>query len=148
VPGLGTRQRKNLKKIDGVGSLGHQVAFFCRVLHSAKRAFAECRPLPSASALWHSAKPLFAEWKPSTQQRVWHSAKPVALSKSGFSRSESLVLYKHVVTKPWSTPRFGRRPGKHAKAMLDSDPVQSLQHPTMQFLAFRPSFFISFFFIF
>ena len=37
-----------------MGGLGHQVPFFlpsatlCRVLHSAKRDFAECRPLPSA----------------------------------------------------------------------------------------------------
>ena len=41
-------------KFDGVGGRGRQVPFFlpsatlCRVLHSAKRAFAECRPLPSA----------------------------------------------------------------------------------------------------
>ena len=42
------------KKFDSVGGLGRQVPFFlpsatlCRVLHSTKRAFAECRPLPSA----------------------------------------------------------------------------------------------------
>ena len=74
VPGSGTRQRRDLYRVQGLGTqqrpslprartstrqnfffnltawAGSAVKcqFFCRVLHSAKRAFAECRPLPSA----------------------------------------------------------------------------------------------------
>ena len=75
VPGSGTRQRRDLYRVQGLGTrqrpslpsaragtrqrffflnltawAGSAVKchFFCRVLHSTKRAFAECRPLPSA----------------------------------------------------------------------------------------------------
>ena len=76
----GTRQRFFKKKFDGVGGLSRQVPFFLRVLHSAKRDFAECHPLPSAGHSVALGKATlcrvldFAECHP-----VWHSA------KSGFT---------------------------------------------------------------
>jgi len=91
-----------------VGGLGRQVPFLlpsatlCRVLHSAKRDFAECRPfaecralcgtqqshsLPSARLCQVPPGPaLDKEWL----RRVpdfWHSAKLAALGKYAFSRS-------------------------------------------------------------
>jgi len=93
VQGLGTRQRALFaewqgqhsakiffKKFDGVGGLGRQVPFFAECHSSAKRAFAECRPLPNAGhsvALGKATLCLvldFAECHP-----VRHSA------KSGFA---------------------------------------------------------------
>jgi hypothetical protein len=77
---------------DGVGGLGREVTLFCRVLHSTKRAFAECHSLPSARNSVALDKAtlyrvhIFAECN--TRQRVdLPSARFLALGKFCFSRS-------------------------------------------------------------
>ena len=87
-------------KFDGMGGLGRQVPFFlpsatlCRVLHSTKRAFAECRPLPSAGNSVALGKATLCQVPPGPAlgkewlRRVtnfWRSTKLAASSKSAFS---------------------------------------------------------------
>ena len=90
--GPGTRQRIFFKKnLTAWASSAVKCHFCCRVLHSAKRAFAECRPLPSARLCQVPPGPaLGKEWL----RRVpnfWHSAKLAALGKSAFSRSDLCI---------------------------------------------------------